>query len=290
MPQKAEVERIQGKLDRLTDILGRLAPITVAPPSLFGDAPNFIGVSYCWTFEGNVPDLYRRVRRVITDFHGKMQWSFNLQFNEKGACIAALARSGKFYSPTPESQSLGPRAESVAVEDQPSLGAEIDKLSDFLESELGVIGVGRKPSTREPFELDNPYDFGVIDATLIRDVRTFRWPTPTSDVDRTLNFGLTYEEWYALFFQVLGKSEIRTEIHPVDFQGEIEDYPLLSRLNDIHDAAIVERSEAGELEGECLRAEAASTNNVAAQRCLRKLLLICRWAESLKTGIYFSGQ
>jgi hypothetical protein len=290
MPDKAAVERIQVRLDRLTNILSRLAPVRAAPPSLLGTAPNFVGVNYCWRFENGGPDLYSRVAQVINDFHGTMRWSFNSQFNQKGACIAAVASSSEFYTPVLDSKSLSAQAENDIAGGQRSFVDEIDKLCSFMESELGVAGQERKLPSKEASILDDQYEFGIYEVMLVRDVKRFHWPTPTSDVDKGLDFGLTYDEWYALFFQVLGKSEGQTEVHPVDFQGKVDGYPILSRLNDIHDDAAVEESEVAELESECLRLEVISRDNVAAQKCLRKLLLICRWAKNLKTGIYFSGE
>jgi hypothetical protein len=289
MPEKAEVERIRVSLDRLTHILSRLAPVRAAPPSLFGTAPNFVGLNYCWTFENGGPDLYTRVAQVINDFDGTMQWSFNLQFNQKGACIAALASSNEFYSPILDPKSSSAKAKNHRAGGQGSFVDEIDKLCSFMESEFGVVGQVRKLPSRHSAPEDL-YEPGVYDVTLVRDVKRFQWPTPTSDVDKRLNFGLTYHEWYALFFQVLGKSGDQVEGHRVDFQGEVDGYPTLSRLNDIHDDAAVEESEVGKLESECLRLEVISRDNAAATKCLRKLLLICRWAADLKTGIYFSGE
>jgi hypothetical protein len=60
VPEKAEVERIRVSLDSLTHILSRLAPVRATPPSLFGTAPNFVGLNYCWSFENGGPDLYSR--------------------------------------------------------------------------------------------------------------------------------------------------------------------------------------------------------------------------------------
>jgi hypothetical protein len=289
MPEKAEFERVRVSLDRLTHILSRLAPVRAAPPSLFGAAPNFVGLNYCWSFENGGRDLYSRVAQVINDFNGTMQWSFNLQFNQKGACIAALASSNGFYSPIPDSKSLSAKARNDDAGSQRAFVDEIDKLCSFMESEFGVVGEVRKFPNKHSAKEDL-YEPGVYDVTLVRDVKRFHWPTPTSDVDKRLNFGLTYGDWYALFFQLLGKTRGQTKAHPVDFQGEVDGYPILSRLNDIHDDAAVEESEVGNLESECLRLEAISRGNTAATKCLRKLLLICRWAEDLKTGIYFSGE
>ena len=290
MPEKAEVERVRVSLDRLTHILSRLAAVRAAPPSLFGTAPNFIGLNYCWSFENGGPDLYSRVAQVISDFNGTMQWNFNLQFNQKGACIAALASSNEFYSPILDSISSSAKAKNDKAGGQWSFVGEIDKLCSFMESELGVIGQVRKIPDKHSAREDL-YEPGLYDVTLVRDVKRFRWPIPTSDVDKRLDFGPTYDEWYALFFQVLGKSRGQMEnARPVDFQGEVDGYPILSRLNDIHDDAAVEESEVSKLESECLRLEAISRDNSAATKCLKKLLLICRWAEDLKTGIYFSGE
>jgi hypothetical protein len=290
MPDKAAIEQTQARLDRLTHILSRLAPVRAAPLSLLGSAPNFLGLNYCWKFEGGGPDLYSRVAHVINDFRGTMRWSFNPQFSQKGACIAAVATSGAFYTPVLDSQSLSGQTEDDRAGSHSSFVDEIDRLCSFMESGLGVVGEERKLPNKETSILGDPYEFGIYEVTLVRDVKGFHSSTPTSDVDERLDFGLTYDEWYTLFFQILKKSEGQAELHPVDFQGKVDGYPILSRLNDIHDDAAVEESEVGELESECLRLEEISKDNAMAQKCLRKLLLICHWAKDLKTGIYFSGE
>lgn len=282
--RETEVERVRLKLDHLTSVLGGFAPVTGVQPSLVGTPPNFVGINYCWSFEDGSPALYHRVAQVINDFRGTMRWNFSFQFNQKGACISAWAKSNEFYSAIPDSKSSHSHAEDIA-ESQPSLADEINKLCGFMESELGVKNPRPMPSAI-PTSTISQFERSVYDVTLVRDVKRFRWPNPTSDVDMQLGFGLTYDEWHGLFFQVLGKSGGE---HPINFQGQIDAYPILSRLNDIHDNAAVEESEVITLEGECLKLEAISRENTAARECLRKLLLICRSAEDLKTGIYFLG-
>lgn len=167
---------------------------------------------------------------------------------------------------------------------------EIDRLCSFIACEFGIAGEENTLPNKHPaiFDLN---ESGVYDVMLVRDVNRFHWPTPTSDVDEMLNFGITYDEWYALFFEILGKSGGgQPGTRPVDFQGEVVGFPILSRLNDIHDNARVDAAEVGKLKDECLRLEMISRDNAMVERCLRKLLLMCRWAVDLKTGIYFSGQ
>jgi hypothetical protein len=287
-PEKVEVERIRVSLDRLTCILNVLAPVRAAQPSLIGAPPNFVGVSYCWSFDNGGPDLYRRVEQVIKSFHGDLQWRFNPQFNQKGASLSVL-RGNDFYSSIPDSTSPRVQSENEAERVQHSFVDEIDELCRFMESEFGIVGQERNLPNQHS-AISDLYESSVYDVVLVRDVDRFRWPTPTSDADETLDFGITYDEWYALFFQALGKSEGQTGSHPVDFQREVDGYPILSRLHDIHDSATVDASEVGRLESECLRLNALSKDNAAVERCARKLLLMCRRATDLKTGIYFAGQ
>jgi hypothetical protein len=289
-PKKGGAEQIQLSLGRLTQTLSKLAPIRTVLPSLIGFPPNFTGVNYCWTFENGGSDLYRRVAEMMADSPGAMRWRFNSQFNQKGACISVVASSSEFYSPILDLKAPGAHAGSDRGSEH-SLVDEIDKLCDFLESELGGAGGKQRGlSIQETYTWDEVSEPSVYDVVLVNDVKRFHWPTPTSEVDRKLSVGLTYDEWYSLFFQVLRKSVGQSEDRPVDFQEPVDGYPILSRLNDIHDDVTVEQFEVRQLRSECLRVEAISTGNTAAQKCLRKLLLICRWAEESKTGIYFSGQ
>ena len=282
--------RIQLGLDRLTNILWKLAPVTSVSRSLFCTPPAFVGVSYCWRFKEADSGLYSRVEETLRAFHGAMTWSFNFQFNENGACIAGLSANEKFYSPIGDSGSLRAQADRANESARVSVADEVEKLCDFMDNAFGAIQPKRESPARDPFISDDLAAPPVFDVILVRDVKKIHWPAPTSVVDKQLDFGLTYDEWYALYFEVLGKSADLTIRRPVDFQGEIPGYVILSRLNDIHDGAMVDASEVAALEMECLQLEPTAAGNSTAQRCLKKLILICKWAKDLNTGVWFSGQ
>jgi hypothetical protein len=123
-------------------------------------------------------------------------------------------------------------------------------------------------------------------------------PGPTSERDHPLTFGLTYKEWFALFFDVLrvnqdgfkrwaekNPSEARGSIIS-DFDEEIPDYPMLSRIRGYHYDAVFEADELERLRQECLKVKGGTSNEIAL-RGLDKLLRICDYAQELSLSIYF---
>lgn len=134
---------------------------------------------------------------------------------------------------------------------------------------------------------------------LVKDVIAFQsWPGPTSEKDCTLPFGLTYEEWFALYFDVLvvdqgeyqdwverHPDEAQTVLPPIEFKGEISGYPLLSRICGYLCDACFELSELEQLRQECLRVQSTTSNQLALSG-LEKLLQITTEAETRGLNVY----
>jgi len=122
--------------------------------------------------------------------------------------------------------------------------------------------------------------------------RFFENPGPTSASDRIV-LGLSYREWYELFFVTLGVdgksyrplSEMDSSLLPDEFSDPIPEYPMLSRINGVYFDAVFESDEVQALENECLRL-VQSTSNVHTSSGLRKLLDMCAEAKSLGLSIY----
>ena len=121
--------------------------------------------------------------------------------------------------------------------------------------------------------------------------RFFENPGPTSPSDRVVP-GLTYREWYELFFVVLradGKDygpfrETDSSPRPIKFDNPIPQYRMLSRINGVYFDAVFESDEVQELENECLRL-AKSTSNPHALSGLTKLSRACGDAKALGLSI-----
>ena len=122
--------------------------------------------------------------------------------------------------------------------------------------------------------------------------RFFENPGPTSPSDRIVP-GLTYQEWYELFFVVLGVAQAEfgplTEknfpIRPVEFSSPVPEYPMLSRINGVYFDAVFQSDEVQALEDECIRL-AKSTSNPLALSGLKKVLRACADAKALGLSIY----
>ena len=123
-------------------------------------------------------------------------------------------------------------------------------------------------------------------------------PGPTSERDRLLHFGLTYQEWKNLYFDVLavhqtGRAKVRKESDSRNIvisefdesEPRLKEYPMLSRIRGILHDAVFEVDEVEPLRQECIRVKTLTTDKVAL-RGLDKLLLICRWAKKLDLNIY----
>lgn len=145
---------------------------------------------------------------------------------------------------------------------------------------------------------DAPTEQGMHVTWLVRDVTAFqKRPGPTSEHDRPLPFGLTYREWYALYFDVLDVDhgaykrwlqehrEAPNILPPIEFEGEVAGYPLLSRICGYLCDAVFELDEVEELRQECQRVRAATTNQLALKG-IDKLLRMCAEAQKLRLNIY----
>ena len=121
--------------------------------------------------------------------------------------------------------------------------------------------------------------------------RFFENPGPTSPSDRIVP-GLTYQEWYELFFVTLGVGAASGSFigtgsspRPAEFNNPIPEYPMLSRINGVYFDAVFQFDEVQALEDECIRL-ANSTLNPFALSGLKKLLRVCAEAKVLGLSIY----
>jgi hypothetical protein len=147
-------------------------------------------------------------------------------------------------------------------------------------------------------DLEDFYDPGMHGTWLVKDTEAFPLnPGPTSERDRTLNFGLNYQEWFAIFFDVLGvdksgydnwakeNPEAAKGSILIEFDEEIPSYPMLSRIVGGRYDIVFEADEVERLREECLRVK-SQTSNAVALKGIRKLLLMCDWAQRLDLSIY----
>lgn len=174
--------------------------------------------------------------------------------------------------------------------------ADAVKLASYIEERLGLAG---KPSldfdpqwlTREGLavsrgQFDDYWEPGSWTVFLACKPQQYAGKfEPTSAQDRPLAFGIAAYEKDALFDELSPGWEA--------FQGEegpvIPAYPLLSRLSDMTADALYKRDEVDALLDECLQTQ-ARVKTPDAIRGLDKMVRIARWAQKLKTGIYFGAQ
>ncbi|MGH9751257.1 MAG: hypothetical protein ACREA2_00595 [Blastocatellia bacterium] len=134
---------------------------------------------------------------------------------------------------------------------------------------------------------------------LVKDVNLFAekvfsdYFTPSSDSDRALQVSLSYEEWYSIWFELIGVSLDDYQAWAQNFkQGKtqesfsIQGYQMLSRICDNLVDADYSNDEVESLRRECLDLLSQSTEETAT-RGLRNLLFICDEAQRSKLGIYF---
>jgi hypothetical protein len=137
---------------------------------------------------------------------------------------------------------------------------------------------------------------------LVRDVAAFEAHAgPTSKDDKVLPYGLNYQEWLELYFDVLGvdktgydewvKENPDEARHSVlgEFDEDINGYPMLSRIKGARYDVIYRAREVGLLRDECLKVR-SNTKNSVALRGLEKLLRICREAEMSGLSIYLMSE
>lgn len=141
---------------------------------------------------------------------------------------------------------------------------------------------------------------GMHSTWLVHDTKSFGTKGETSKQDRTLDFGLTYQEWLAIYFDALGLDKSGYERwaakkpslsrHDVvtilsEFDEQIPGYPMLSRIRGPYHDAAFESDEVEHLRQECLRVQAGTSNAVALSG-LKKLVSICDRAQELGLSIY----
>lgn len=150
-------------------------------------------------------------------------------------------------------------------------------------------------------QADSTFGFeqGMHSTCLVRDPEVFaRNPGIASAEDRCLSFGLTYQEWHSLFFDVLGLTDGSPEevtVSPtpggpiIELETEIPGYPMLSRIKGYLYDTVFRRDEIAQLRDECLQLETKSSNQ-PAMRGLRKLLKMCDLAEEAGLSIYLMAE
>ena len=146
-------------------------------------------------------------------------------------------------------------------------------------------------------ELTDFNDPGMHVTWLVKDAEAFEMdPGPTSEHDRILHFGLKYREWLALYFDTLGVGSkwippvtetmsLADNVMPSEFDEDITDFPMLSRICGILWDAVFEANEVEGLRQECLRVKSFATNPLALKG-LDKLIQICAWAQRLNLSIF----
>ena len=146
-------------------------------------------------------------------------------------------------------------------------------------------------------ELTDFVEPGMHVTWLVNDIEAFASnPGPTSEHDRILHFGLKYREWLALYFDVLGvgrkwtppvneTASLADNVVISEFDGDIPNYPMLSRINGMLSDAVFAPDQVDLLRQECLRVKSFATNPVAV-RGLEKLIQICDWAKRLDLSIF----
>jgi len=148
-------------------------------------------------------------------------------------------------------------------------------------------------------------EIGMHITWLVHDVEQFgKQIAPTSGQDRMLPFGLNYQEWLAIFFDVLEVDQGRYKawvrehhfepkkyfVREFDESSDaLKDYPMLSRICGLYYDAIFEADEIEQLRQEVLQVKAATLNQLAV-RGMEKLLRICADAQMLKLSIYLLAE
>jgi len=115
---------------------------------------------------------------------------------------------------------------------------------------------------------------------------------PTSDRDRILPIGVTYDEWYAIYFDVLkigqpaiSRSDDDSRTIVGEFSGDVLGYPMLSRIRGYLYDATFEANEVSELREECDTLLTQTSLDTAVSG-LQKLIFICDRALEENLSIY----
>jgi hypothetical protein len=117
--------------------------------------------------------------------------------------------------------------------------------------------------------------------------------------DRYLQLKLEGQEWIAIFFDVLGCSDIEYPINGKGsefyieqlkntFQQTLTDYPMLGRIYDTYQDTMFKLTEVDQLLNECKKVY-GSTNNQTALNGVRKLIVACNEAIKNRMGLFLAS-
>jgi len=289
-------------------VLSKLYPIRWMEFTLQPDDSQLLAPRFCWDFYGADSEVYERIQHAIESFQGKVHWYLFQGYGH--TCIGASPNRLLFMAPVRiedkepahvrDQQPLAPNPEfvAVAIEDIPLLCKHLEEELRILDAQPKHFKPGIESSTVATPTLENRKqdsdEPGMHTTWLVKDTSAFSVePRPTSELDRVLNFGLTYDEWRALYLDVLGANQPKNEALRgnyaesliVELADPIPNYPMLSRIPVyLYDAAF-EPHEVQQLRQECLRIH-SSTSNLIALRSLKKLLRACGEPQKLRLGIY----
>lgn len=151
-----------------------------------------------------------------------------------------------------------------------------------------------RPTEPQDFELHRVYLLDVDDESVAEYL-----PRQTERDEGRI--GPTYEEWKALFFDVLhadtgpligyrmeGSTVVPFVANPIEFVGNIAGHPMLSKIKGrIYDATYT-RPEVQQLREECAKLK-ASFGNPKAVVALAKLISICDLAIERNAAVLLAG-
>ena len=256
---------------------------------------------FCFSLFRPKLEVVSSLLAAVNDYSGDVIWSM------ADECITAVPGApGKITrhltaSPTWDLKRLEELARNPPQADPEFVKRamlDIPRFAAYLEQRLGLkdkpaldfdpqwLTAEGLAASRGPFEdYLEPGSWSVFLARKPQEyVKTWQ---PTSSADRSLGMGIGMHEQDALL-QELGadwdsyqRSGMKDPLLPA--------YPLLSRLSDFTEDTVYERDEVDALLGEYLQAQ-ATVKSPHAIRGLDNLIRIARWAQKLKTGIYFGGQ
>jgi hypothetical protein len=310
-PQKSR-DQLQGE-EWFPYVLSKLYPIEWMEFVRQPDRHEPRAPRFCWRYDNPGATAYTQIERAIADFRGAARWK--LYGGYRRCCIAAFAQETVALQPLPsERDSFKPSEQGSATPDATFLAdamQEIPALCRHIEERLGLRDALPRPlqdhateRQRNPLPPHDVEDFvepGMHTVWLVRDPAAFEASSePTSRSDRMLHFGLTHEEWYTIFFEVLGVDRgdrklsqghvAETQPHyPAELKAKISAYPMLSRIRGYLYDAVFETEEIRRLHQEC-RLVKARTSNPIALRGIEKLLRISAQASRLGLSIYLKSQ
>jgi hypothetical protein len=253
---------------------------------------------FCFSLFRPKPEIISSLIAAVNEYKGDVIWAMH------DDCIGAFRSKPGFYAPIRTAQERKkfeelarnpPHADPEFVK---RAMLDVPRFAVYLEQQLGLAG---KPSldfdpqwlTREglaasrgPFE--DYVEPGSWSVFLTRNPQEYaRTSQPTSVADRSLDIGVGSSQQEALLEELGADWE---SYRHSGLQGPVVPaYPLLSRLIDFTDDTLYKSSEVDALLAEALQAQ-AKVKDPQAIRGLDNLIRIARWAQKLKTGIYFGGQ